>query len=143
MKKIAPAFGRKTELLAPTTPVGEGPEACNGHPMQVFDLNVAGLVKLDTVRKIVSLAGEVVGHLGPDGHVLHLHTDHAWLALLVIRESRSFQARRDEDLGEVSAYFIHRYWMAGDFKLVHDLGVSAVDFWAFLSGHEQMERAGR
>jgi hypothetical protein len=132
--KIAPALGRKAELPAPIS-VGEGPEACNGHPMQVHNLDVAGLMEVATVREIVPLACEVVGHLRIDGHVLHLHSDHAWLSLLVVRESRSFQARSDQDIGEVPSYFKHRYWMVDNFQLVHDIGVLAVDVRALVFTH--------
>lgn len=143
MEKIAPAFRRKAELLA-TLCLAEGPEACNRHPMQVHDLDVAGLAELATVGEVVPLPCEVVGHLRKDGHVLHLHSDHDWLVLLVVRESLSSQGCGDQNVGKVPSYFIHRYRMADDFRqLLHDIGILAVDVRTLDLIHELVERAGQ
>lgn len=60
--------------------------------MQVHDLDVAGLVEVVAVCEIVPLTCEVVRDLRIDRHVLHLHSGHAWLSFLVVRESLSSQA---------------------------------------------------
>ncbi len=59
--------------------------------MLLLELDVAGLTEAATIGKIQPLAGQVMSELRIDRHVLHVHSCHARLSLLVIRELRSSQ----------------------------------------------------